>query len=359
MSDERLRDPAAAARIAARIRRTVHGPLSLMEVCGTHTMAIAQFGIRGMLPPEVTLLSGPGCPVCVTALADIDRMIAIARQPGVVIATFGDMVRVPGSRSSLQRERAEGADIRVVYSPLDALQMSRDHPGKKVVFVGVGFETTSPTIAATVLEAERQAVQNFFVYPAFKLVPPALRLVLESRQAAVDGFILPGHVSAIIGTGPYRFIAEEFNKAGVVAGFEPLDILQAILLLAEQAGGAGAIRNEYRRGVPDEGNAGALKILYRVFEPCDAEWRAIGSIPQSGLRFKDVFGWFDARRQFPVDIEPAAADPACRCGQVMMGLERPDQCALYDTGCTPEHPVGPCMVSSEGSCAARHKYGPG
>ncbi|MCU0607406.1 MAG: hydrogenase formation protein HypD [Candidatus Edwardsbacteria bacterium] len=355
---DRFRDPALAAGLVARIARLAGRPAALMEVCGTHTMAIAQHGIRGLIPASITLLSGPGCPVCVTALADIDRMIAIASLDGVITATFGDMVRVPGSAGSLGRAKAGGADVRTVYSPLDALAIAAANPGRQVVFAGVGFETTAPTIAATVLEAERDGLGNFSVYPAFKLVPPALEAVLSGAGAAVDGLLLPGHVSAIIGTGPYRFIAERYRTPCAIAGFEPLDILEAIALLLEQReSGRTGIANEYRRGVPEAGNPEALRLLDRVFQPVDAVWRAVGALPRSGLGFREPYAAFDASRKFPVTVVPAPEPEGCRCGQVMMGLARPDQCGHFGTSCTPSRPVGPCMVSSEGACAAWYKYG--
>lgn len=355
---DRFRDPAPVAGLVERIKRLAGRPAALMEVCGTHTMAIAQHGIRGLIPGNITLLSGPGCPVCVTALSDIDRMVAIAGLDGVVTATFGDMVRVPGSHGSLGRAKAGGADVRTVYSPLDALAIAAANPDRQVVFAGVGFETTSPTIAATVIEAGRAGIGNFSVYPAFKLVPPALEAILSGGQVAVDGLLLPGHVSAIIGTEPYRFIAERHRTPCVVAGFEPLDILEAVALLLEQrSSGRILVANEYRRGVPERGNPEARRVMDLVFEPTDAVWRAIGAIPRSGLGFREPYAAFDASRKFPVAVAPAPEPEGCRCGQVMMGQARPDQCGHFGTACTPSQPVGPCMVSSEGACAAWYKYG--
>jgi hydrogenase expression/formation protein HypD len=356
---DRFRDPALAQRLVAKIASLATAPVSLMEVCGTHTMAISQYGIRGLLPASVRLLSGPGCPVCVTSLGDIDRMIAIARQPGVVLATFGDMVRVPGSAGSLAAARAAGADVRVVYSALDALETAVAEPAKQVVFAGVGFETTSPTIAATVAEARGRGIANFSVYPAFKLVPPALEAILGGGRVRIDGFLLPGHVSAVIGAKPYRFIVEKYQLPCVIAGFEPLDILESIALLLEQTGHQSeiSVRNEYSRSVPEDGNPDALRILDEVFQPVDAMWRAIGVIPQSGLGFRPEYARFDASRRFDITAAPAPEPEGCRCGQVMMGLLQPGQCGLFGTTCTPSEPVGPCMVSSEGACAAWYKYG--
>jgi hydrogenase expression/formation protein HypD len=359
MDLERLSEPGLAARLAARIKELATAPANIMEVCGTHTMAIAKFGIRGLLPPTVRLISGPGCPVCVTSQADIDRMIEIARLPEVVFCTFGDMVRVPGSKGSLAQARAQGADVRVVYSCLDAVELAADLPDKKIVFAGVGFETTSPTAAAAVLEAEQRGLKNFLIYPAFKLVPPALELVLCSQQVRIDGFLLPGHVSTIIGSRPYRFIVEKHGRPGVIAGFEPIDILGALALLLEMLAGKSplAVRNEYSRGVPEQGNPQAQKILDKVFRPADSYWRAIGLMPLSGLGFRPEYQSFDAVAAFDLEMEPSTEPEGCRCGQVMMGALQPDQCPLFGQACTPESPVGPCMVSSEGSCAAWHKYG--
>ncbi len=356
---DRFSDPGLGSRLAARIRELANSPASIMEVCGTHTMAIARSGIRAMLPDGVRLISGPGCPVCVTAQSDIDRMVGVARLPEVVFCTFGDMVRVPGSKGSLAAARAEGADVRVVYSCLDAVELAAGSPGKKVVFAGVGFETTSPTAAAAVLEAERRGLRNFLVYPAFKLVPPALELVLSSPAVRIDGFLLPGHVSAIIGSRPYGFISSRHGKPGVIAGFEPLDILGAVAMLMEMVSGLSptAVRNEYARGVPEEGNPQALRVLYRVFRPVDADWRAIGRVAGSGLGFRPEYGRFDASAAFPSDAGPSPEPEGCRCGEVMMGAVQPDECPLFGSACTPESPVGPCMVSSEGACAAWHRYG--
>jgi hydrogenase expression/formation protein HypD len=360
---DRFRDPAVAARLVARIAALAGRPASFMEVCGTHTMAISQFGIRGLIPASITLLSGPGCPVCVTALPDIDRMIAIAGLKDVIFTTFGDMVRVPGSRGSLREATSRGADIRVLYSPRDALQIAVENPEKQVVFAGVGFETTSPTIIATVLEAEDKGIGNFSVYPAFKTVPNALKAILESGQARIDGFLCPGHVSAIIGSRPYQFIPARYGIPCVIAGFEPLDILESLVMLLEQitdhdgTGTAFSVQTEYRRGVPDAGNPRALALLEQVTEPCTAEWRAIGSIPGTGLRFRPDYQCFDASSRFDVTVPPAVEPQGCICGRVMMGLAQPPDCRHFGAGCTPAEPVGPCMVSSEGACAAWHKYG--
>lgn len=362
---DKFRDPAVAAKLVKRIEGLCDGPAAFMEVCGTHTMAISQFGIRGLVPKTIKLLSGPGCPVCVTSLFDIDLMIAIAGIKDVIFTTFGDMVRVPGSRTSLREAKSQGADVRILYSPLDALQIATENPQNQVVFAGVGFETTSPTIIATVLEAKERGINNFSVYPAFKTVPNALKAILESGKTKIDGFLCPGHVSAIIGSQPYRFIPTQYKIPCVIAGFEPLDILESIVMLLEQIkthkkdGLAFSVQTEYRRGVPDAGNPHALAIIDRVMQPCTADWRAIGSIPETGLCFREEYGLFDASKRFNIKVEPTIEPQGCICGQVMMGLHQPDECPMFGMKCTPVSPVGPCMVSSEGACAAWYKYGAG
>jgi hydrogenase expression/formation protein HypD len=333
-----------------------------MEVCGTHTVAISRYGLRSMLPASLGLLSGPGCPVCVTPLIEIDRAIAAARTPGVIVTTFGDMMRVPGSSSSLDQERAEGADVRILYSPLEALEIAAENPANEVVFVGVGFETTSPTVAASVVEAAARGTENFSVLPFFKVVPPALDLLARLPGRALDGFICPGHVSAIIGSDAYLPIARNHNLPCVVVGFEPLDILAGIIMLLEQVSemrrGAGSARvaNQYARAVTAAGNTAAQKLLAGVFEPCDAEWREIGVIADSGYSFAEDYESFDARARLDLTV-PATEGPAgCICGEIMLGRKLPTDCALFAERCTPRSPVGPCMVSTEGACAAFYKY---
>ena len=324
-----------------------------MEVCGTHTMAIARAGIRGMLPENLNLLSGPGCPVCVTTQNTIDYAIALAHQKNVIITTFGDMVRVPGSKASL-----ETFSPRIVYSALDVLNIALDNPDKDVIFIGVGFETTSPTIAATILAAEKRKIKNFYILPAFKLIPPALEFIAQSPRINVQGFILPGHVSVIIGSKPYQFLADKYNIPGCITGFEPIDILQGILNLVKQIAEKGAgINIEYSKVVKPEGNKRAQEILYKIFQVCDADWRGIGMIPKSGLALKERFKKFDVRRRFKISLPKFAEPKGCICGKVLLGLNLPVDCALFGKKCTPLSPVGPCMVSSEGSCAAYYKYG--
>lgn len=341
-----------------RINSQIGEKVNLMEVCGTHTQAISRSGIRWAVDHRLTLLSGPGCPVCVTAQGDLDRAIELARSPGVIIATFGDMVRVPGSYSSLERLAAEGRSIRIVYSARDGVKIAQAEPRSSVVFLGVGFETTAPTVAAALLEARSLKLRNFFVLPLFKLIPPALRWIAASPRSEVEGFILPGHVSVIIGSRPYSFLVEEFKKPCVIAGFEPLDILQGIEALLRQLRTGPRLEIQYRRAVRPDGNPEAMKVLNQVFKPVDAEWRGLGPIPESGLGLRKEFEEFDAVKRFPVQT-PATEEPeGCRCGEVLLGLIIPPECGLFGRSCTPATPVGPCMVSSEGACAAYYHYGP-
>jgi hydrogenase expression/formation protein HypD len=333
------------------------GPLRFMEVCGTHTMAIAASGLRTLLPEGVGLVSGPGCPVCVTEKGFIDKAVAVGRAYGACLATFGDLIKVPGSEGSLADYRAEGGPVEIIYSPMDLLKLAeraRPHP---VVFLGVGFETTIPTVAATVKAAASAGVANLFVLPAFKTIHPALKAL--APRPNLTGFLLPGHVSAIIGLTCYEYLASDFGKPGVIAGFEPLDILMALRdLVAMAVDRAPAVTNAYRRVVRDQGNITAQRLIEEVFTPADAVWRGLGTIPGSGLRFRDGFARFDAEVRLPVATAPAKDDPRCRCAMILTGAKSPDQCALFGKECVPDDPVGPCMVSSEGACAAYFKYGP-
>jgi hydrogenase expression/formation protein HypD len=357
-----FRSEPAARALVERIESLLAGPTALMEVCGTHTVAISRFGLRSMLPADLKLLSGPGCPVCVTPLSEIDLAIAVAREPNVIVTTFGDMMRVPGSRSSLEAERAEGADVRILYSPLEALDVAEAESDAEVVFIGVGFETTSPTIAASVVAAERRGVRNFSVLPFFKTVPNALDMLAALPGRALDGFICPGHASVIIGSGAYEPVVRERNMPCVVVGFEPLDILSGIAMLLEQVkgireeSGTARVENEYSRAVTREGNQAAQRLLADVFTECDAEWREIGVIPASGYEFSERYASFDARRRLDVEVPPPARETGCVCGEIMLGLKLPTDCPLFAGRCTPRDPVGPCMVSTEGSCAAFYKY---
>jgi hydrogenase expression/formation protein HypD len=351
------RDPLVARRLVDKLHQISTKPARLMEVCGTHTVAIAKHGIRRLMPPTVRLLSGPGCPVCVTANEDIDMAIEIARQPGVIMTTFGDMMKVPGSYSSLAKEKADGRDIRVIYSALDAIELAKQTPDATIVFLAVGFETTAPTIAASILEAERKGVGNFMVYAIHKTVPLALKALAEAGDVEVNGFIMPGHVSTIIGSQPYEFVARDYGIPCVIAGFEPLDILQSIyMLVAQIEKGEAKVEIEYRRGVLPQGNVVALETMAKVFEPCDAIWRGIGLIPGTGLAVRPEYARFDAARHFVIMPPPVREIKGCQCGEVLRGVKYPYECRLFGTACTPEDPVGPCMVSSEGSCAAYYRY---
>ncbi len=357
---EKFRDPRFAQEISAEIRRLSHRPVAFMEVCGTHTVAIFKFGLRSLLPPQIRLLSGPGCPVCVTPNRIIDQAIAYCRQPNIILATFGDMLRVPGSSSSLSREKARGRRVEIVYSPIDALAMAAANPTQPVIFFGIGFETTAPTIAVTLLEAQQQKLTNFFILTALKLVPPALVHLLTAASLHLDGFILPGHVSAIIGSEPYSFIPKQYGIPGVITGFEPIDILQAILMLVRQIETAATARieNQYQRVVAAAGNLTALQILNQYFEPADSEWRGLGIIPNSALRLRPEFANFDAEKMIPIAVEPTLEHPECLCGAILQGLKLPSDCPLFGQACTPANPIGACMVSLEGTCAAYYRFRP-
>jgi hydrogenase expression/formation protein HypD len=349
---------ALVKQIRQRVGADIEKPLRLMEFCGGHTHAILRFGIRKLLPPEIEMLSGPGCPVCVTSSTDLDRAIAFSRIPGVILATFGDMVRVPGTKESLQGERARGADVRIVYSALDALKLAGKHPDRPVIFLGVGFETTAPGVAASILEAEKNRIKNYFVFSIHKLTPPATRAILDAGEVRLSGILGPGHVTTVIGAEAWKFLSDLYRVPMAVAGFEPLDILRGISMLVDQARtGQARIDNAYSRSVLPQGNPTALTVMNRVFETCDAEWRGIGILPQSGLRVREEYGRFDAARTFPIPIEPCEEPPGCRCGEVLRGLLNPLQCPLFRRVCNPQHPVGPCMVSVEGACSAYLQYG--
>jgi len=341
-----------------KLMEKINRPVKLMEVCGTHTVAIFRHGIRGVIPKEISLLSGPGCPVCVTPIKDVDIAMAISKTDGFVLTTFGDMMRVPGSkRQSLFHAQAEGANIHIVYSPMDALELALKHKDKKVVFFATGFETTSPSIAGTLFEAERAGAKNFYIYSAHKVVPPALKALLSSPDLKIDGFILPGHVSAIIGTAPYEFLASDYKIPSVVTGFDAEDILTSIMMLMTQtAEGRAAVEIQYTRVVKPEGNRKAVTLINEYFEPCDANWRGIGVIPGSGLALKANKARLDINRVLNIQVPDSQEPKGCQCGQVLRGIKIPTDCKLFGKTCTPEHPVGACMVSTEGSCAAYYKY---
>ncbi|MHC4916747.1 MAG: hydrogenase formation protein HypD [Planctomycetota bacterium] len=354
-----FRDPDLARTLSARIGELCAGRTpAFMEVCGTHTVAIARSGLRSLLPEALRLVSGPGCPVCVTPQSEVEAAVTAAGSGGVTLATFGDMLRVPGRGGSLEGARSAGADVRVIFSPRDGLELARENPGRQVVLVGVGFETTIPAFAAAVLRARDEGLDNFSVLNSFRLVPPALRAVLEAGPK-LDGFILPGHVSAIIGAEPYALLPEA-GKAAVIAGFEPVDVLAAVSALLEQMErGEPRVAIGYRRAVRPEGNPRAREVMAEVFEPADACWRGLGSLPGSGLGFRDGFSQFDAAARLGLPAEDAPEPEGCRCAEVLTGRIGPRECAQFASACTPEDPVGPCMVSSEGSCAAEYRYGRG
>jgi len=352
---DEYRRPEALQALARSVREMGVKGARVMEVCGTHTMAAARFGLRGLLGDAATLSSGPGCPVCVTAQSDIDLFLEMGRLPQVTLASFGDMLRVPGTRSSLERERARGAQVEVVYSPMDALALAQ-HGDRQVVFFAVGFETTAPGVAVTLMEARRRSVGNFSVLCAHKTMPAALEK-LASSKLKLDGLMLPGHVSTIIGAKAYEFLPERHGIACVVSGFEPTDMLQSVKMLLEQViAGKKRVDVQYSRAVSRDGNRAAQQIMGTVFEPCDVEWRGLGVIHGSGLRLKEEWADLDARSRFQVAVPRSREPPGCRCGQVLAGEAEPPDCELFGNACTPEHPVGACMVSSEGTCAAWYRY---
>jgi len=354
---DEFRDPALAHTLLARIAARVTRPVRLMEFCGGHTHAILRYGLRSLLPETVDLRSGPGCPVCVTANADLDRAIALAQVPGLILTTFGDMIRVPGSRQSLQEAKAAGADVRIVYSTLDALRIARDNPARPVVFLGVGFETTAPTVAAAILQAEREGLGNFSVLSLHKLTPPATRAILDAGEVALHGIIGPGHVTTIVGSDAWQFLPGEYGVPVAIAGFEPVDILRAVADLVEMVEtGRPAVANSYSRSVTGQGNRTALEVMDRVFEAGAADWRGLGLVPASGLAIRDEFAAMDAARLFAVEPGPTREHPGCLCGGVLRGTVAPPECPLFGRACTPARPVGPCMVSGEGACAAYYQY---
>ena len=361
---DEFRDPESSKRIVGSIEQIVRTigrdrPLKIMEVCGGHTHAIFKFGLQSMLPDGLELVHGPGCPVCVLPVGRVDDAIALAEQPDVIFATFGDAVRVPGSTKSLLEAKALGADVRTVYSPADALALAKKSPGKRVIFFGLGFETTAPSTALTVLEAAKDDVANFFVFSNHITIPATLKAMLDAPDLDIDGFVGPGHVSLVIGIRPYDFVARDYGKPFVVSGFEPLDVLQSIHMVVSQiASGRAEVENQYRRLVSDDGNSAALEALAEVFEPREHfEWRGLGSIPSSGLGFREAYGRFDAERVFSVPALKIADPKACQCGEVLRGTLKPWACKVFGTACTPETPIGACMVSSEGACAAYYNYG--
>lgn len=351
-------DPDLCRKLLDKLDRELDRELRFMEVCGTHTVAIFQSGLRSLLPKEIVHLSGPGCPVCVTHESEVNAFLDLAERDNVILATFGDLMRVPGHGGrNLKKAVADGARVKVVYSPLDTLKIARDNPGDLVVFIGVGFETTAPTIAAAMIMAREQGIVNLRALCFHKTVPTALEALMADPDVTIDGFILPGHVSAVIGLEPYKPISEKFHRSAVIAGFEPADILQALVRIVDWRNkGQVHVANGYARVAHDEGNPKALEVMYSVFAPCDALWRGLGLIPGSGLEIRPEFEQFDAFKEFGVAIADSPTLPGCKCSSVLKGQIRPDQCPLFKKACTPANPVGPCMVSTEGSCAAYYKY---
>ena len=359
---DEFRNTRAIQAVAAELKTLVEpgSHVKLMEVCGGHTHAIYRHGLDMLLPDEVELVHGPGCPVCVIPMGRVDDAISIAERPEVIFTSFGDMLRVPGGRRrSLLEAKARGADVRIVYSPLDALDIARSNRDREVVFFGVGFETTAPATALTLLRARRESVRNFSVFCNHVLIAPALRAILDSPDTEIDGFVGPGHVSTVIGTGEYEFICRDYRRPVVVAGFEPTDILQAVaLLLVQLREGRAEVENQYGRVVREEGNPAALAALEYVFKVReDFEWRGLGPIPRSGYRIADELGEWDAEQRFEVPGARIEDPKACRCGDVLRGMAKPFECSVFGTACTPEKPLGTCMVSSEGACAAYYAYG--
>jgi hydrogenase expression/formation protein HypD len=357
---DEYRDPELAKGLLLRIEHLagkIGKNISIMEICGSHTAAIGRFGIRELLPDNIRLLSGPGCPVCVTSSGEIDAALYLAMQENVLFTSFGDMLRVPASGGiTLQMIRAEGADVRVVLSPLDALRLAEENPDRDVVFMGIGFETTAPTIAATMKTAKSKQIGNFSVLSVHKVIPPALQILIDSPELRIDGFLCPGHVSVIIGAEAYRPIAEA-QRAAVITGFEPIDILQGIVMILEQIDSRQfEVAIQYSRGVKPEGNARAREAMAEVFATVTAEWRGIGWIPCSGLTPREAYQNFDARKRFVIPEFVSQDPPGCSCGDILCGVKTPPECPLFRTVCTPVNPIGPCMVSSEGTCAAYFKY---
>jgi hydrogenase expression/formation protein HypD len=364
---DEFRDPEKArtlvteiTRLAVPLAQRLGRPLQIMEVCGGHTHTIFRYGLKAMLPEEaVEFVHGPGCPVCVLPMGRVDDCVALARNPAVIFTTFGDAMRVPGSAGSLLQAKADGADVRMVYSPLDALQIARDNPQREVVFFALGFETTMPSTALTVLQAKREGVHNFTLFCNHITIPATLKAILDSPDLRLDGFLGPGHVSMVIGNRPYDFIVDEYARPIVVSGFEPLDLLQSLWMVIKQLDeGRCEVENQYKRIVPEDGNAQALAAVAAVFEVREFfEWRGLGSIDHSGVRVREEFAEFDAERKFAVPNLTVADPQACQCGEVLKGLIKPRQCRVFGTACTPEKPLGALMVSSEGACAAYYRYG--
>ena len=355
---DEFRDLQIAKKVLREISKYSKSHYRIMEVCGTHTQTIFRYGLQHLLPESIKFLSGPGCPVCVSPTDFIDKAIGYSKIKDFIITTFGDMMKVPGSHSSLEKEKANGQDVRVVYSSLDALEIASRNPYKKVVFLGVGFETTAPTVAASLIEAKKKNIDNFFVLSGHKIMPPALKALLEGKKLNIDAFILPAHVSTIIGSRPYSFIAETFGIDCVIAGFEPLDVLQGVLMLlkAKASGSKPSIKLQYIRVVKKNGNRRAISVIENVFRTDSARWRGLGNISGSGLAIRDKYKFFDIESHRKIKIGKPKENPLCICASVLKGLKTPLDCRVFGKACKPDNPVGPCMVSGEGTCATYYKY---
>jgi hydrogenase expression/formation protein HypD len=353
---DEFRNHELVARLAEAITRRSKKPFRIMEVCGGHTLAIRKHAIQQLVPEHIELLSGPGCPVCVTDRMSIDRAIALSRLKGIIIATYGDLIRVPGSKSSLNQERAQGADIRIVYSTLDALDIARTNAGKKLIFLGIGFETTTPSSAVAILEAERQGISNFFLLSMHKVMPPAMGALID-QGIRIDGYIGPGHVSAVAGANMYQSLVEKYGIAVAIAGFEPVDLLQSIyMLVCMHEENRHGVEIQYKRVVTPQGNMKAREMVSRVFDACDETWRGLGMIRDSGLQLKKEYSRMDASLQFDIQVEPLPEPAGCICGEVLRGMKKPAECRLFGKTCTPSYPVGACMVSGEGACQAYYQF---
>ncbi len=342
-------------KLAATVEQVGHR-LRFMEICGTHTAVISRYGLRGLCADYLDLYSGPGCPVCVTDYSDMDKIIEYAKQPDVILAVFGDMIRVPGSYSTLMKEKAEGRDVRIVYSPLDSLKIAEDNPEKLIVFVAIGFETTMPAIASGLQRAILKGLNNYTILCLNKATPPAVMTLLPGLRENYDGFLVPGHVSVVTGVKPWEFFSEEEKLPAVVTGFEPIDLVSALIFLVDHIGQKTKVANYYARTVKYEGNVHALEIMDKFFEPCDAMWRGLGEIPVSGYQLREDYSQYDAEKRLPVALPPVKKPAGCRCGELLMGKIIPFDCPLFGKVCTPLNPIGPCMVSGEGSCATYYRY---
>lgn len=353
---DEYRDRDLINRLARELKKESRHDIALMEVCGGHTMSIQKFGIPSLLPPTIRLLSGPGCPVCVSDRKFIDQAIAYSRLENTTITTYGDLIRVPGSTSHLDREKARGAKVRIVYSILDAVNYARQNPGEKVIFLGIGFETTAPASAAALIFAKKERIDNFFLFSSHKIMPPAMAAIVD-EGVKIDGYIAPGHVSTVTGTGIYRDLAEKYRLGCVISGFEPVDLMEAILMLVRQIeNGKPGVEIQYRRAVRPEGNQKAREMLEEVFELRDDWWRGLGVLKASGYGIREKYGKHDAERMIPVEVEPTREDKGCICGEILKGLKSPRDCKLFGKACTPMNPVGSCMVSNEGACQAYYRY---